>query len=99
MCGFKKDTDMLEFARMAKVGGDWWLGRNASVQSTPKPLASTPCLRYRLAHTFSESDRSVSLSLTHLSQQKNNRFLLSSFGGDIEDIGDIGDRRAQISSA
>ena len=38
MCGFKKDTDMLEFARMAKVGGDWWLGRNASVQSTLGPF-------------------------------------------------------------
>jgi hypothetical protein len=73
---------MLEFARMgllarmAKVGGDWWLGRNACVQSTPKPLSSTPRLRYRLARTFSESERSVSLSLTHLSQQKYNRSIL-----------------------
>jgi hypothetical protein len=50
--------------------------RDAESAKDAKTFGENAMPRYRLARAFLESERSVSLSLTHLSQQKYNRFIL-----------------------
>ena len=75
--GSVRKRDGQEFFRAnASVWDDKSFHANASVQSTPKTLASTPLQDFRLARTFRKSERSMSRLLMHLSQRKYNRFTL-----------------------